>query len=55
MIQEKLMIPSVRLDKGIPGLAGKLQGIPAGNNSVLESCDPLAKPRSLPELMEDSR
>ena len=47
--------PSVKLDKGIPGLVGKLQGILARDNSVLESYDPQAKPRSLPELMEDSR
>ena len=47
--------PSVKMNQGLPGLVGKLQGILARDNSALESYDPQAKPRSLPELMTDSR
>ena len=47
--------PSVKMNQGLPGLVGKLQGLLARDKSTLETYDPQAKPRSLPELMTDSR
>ena len=47
--------PSVKMNQGLPGLVGKLQGVLARDSFILENYDPKAEPRSLPELMEDSR
>ena len=47
--------PSIKMNQGLPGLVGKLQGVLARDNFILENYDPKAEPRSLVQLMEDSR
>ena len=46
--------PSIQMNKGVPGLVGKLQGMLVRDMAALQGYDP-REPMSLPELMEKSR
>ncbi len=53
--EESVKDPEIRLDKGVPGAVGQLQGLLSHDFRTIQAYDPAEKELSLPELMEESR
>ena len=46
---------SIKMDKGVPGMVGRLQGMLSHDHEAMQAYDPVKKQLSLPEIMENTR